>query len=168
MSKLNILVLLLLTSSSAFAAIPDAIGPDSGELKFDGKIAEACNLMEFKDGTVVANLNQTEVSSLLSGGTAASVKVRANVNGFNLVMGQAKIFGPSGEVMDATITTEPVGNGVKLDGTPVSQFGPQNGKFIFDGGIYDFVVNANAQKQNGAFEAGNYQIKIPVSCVKGA
>lgn len=159
----------LLSTGLAFALTPTAVvGPSSGDLKFNGTIAESCNLQEFQDGTVVANLTQTEVSSLLSGGSAASVKVRANVNGFTLVLGSAKLFGPAGELTDVTFNLDPVGNGSKMDGTSVSQFGPSNGVFFFDAGIYDISMNASATRNNGAFEAGTYVLKVPVSCVKSA
>lgn len=169
MKKYIALILLYLLSYNAFALAPMAAsGPSSGELKFNGTIAESCNLQDFTDGTVVANLTQTQVSSLLSGGSAASVKVRANVNGFTLVLGSPQLFGPSGELTDVQFNLEPTGNGARLDGTPVSQFGPANGVFYFDSGIYDIAMNASATRNDGAFEAGTYQLKVPVSCVKGA
>lgn len=154
--------------STSYALTPSAAtGPSSGELKFNGSIAESCNLQNFADGTVVANLDQSQVSSLLSGGSAATVTVRANVNGFTLVLGLPKLYGPSGsEMTDVAITTDPVGNGAKLDGTVVSQFGPANDIFSFDAGIYDISMNATATRNDGAFEAGTYQLKVPVSCVK--
>lgn len=165
---LIILSLLAIDATAATLAPTDATGPSSGELKFNGTIAESCNLQDFTDGTVVANLTQTQVSSLLSGGSAASVKVRANVNGFTLVLGLPKLFGPSGELTDVQFNLDPVGNGARLDGSPVSQFGAANGVFTFDSGIYNISMNASATRNNGAFEAGTYQLKVPVSCVKGA
>lgn len=169
MKKYLALMLIALLAKEAYA-IPavEATGPSSGELKFNGTIAESCNLQNFTDGTVVANLTQTQVSSLLSGGSAASVRVRANVNGFTLVLGLPKLFGPNGELTDVQFNLDPVGNGSRLDGTPVSQFGPANGIFTFDSGIYDISMNASATRNEGAFEAGTYQLKVPVSCVKGA
>lgn len=165
----TILLSSALLSTQVFALAPTATtGASSGELKFNGTIAESCNLQDFQDGTVVANLTQSEVSSLLSGGAAATVKVRANVNGFTLVMGIPILVGPSGQMNDVAITTDSIGNGAKLDGTAVSQFGPANGIFTFDAGIYDISVNASAARNDGAFEAGTYQLKVPVSCVKSA
>lgn len=167
--KSILLISAFAVSTQSVALIPTAAtGASAGDLKFNGKIVESCNLQDFQDGTVVANLTQSEVSSLLSGGSAASVKVRSNVNGFTLVMGNPILVGPSGQMSDVSISTDPVGNGSKLDGTVVSQFGPANGVFYFDAGIYDISVNASATRNNGAFEAGTYQLKVPVSCVKSA
>lgn len=164
--KIMVLAISLFSTPVFALTATEATGSSSGELKFNGTIQESCNLQNFTDGTVVANLTQTQVSSLFSGGSAASVKVRANVNGFTLVLGTPKLFGPSGEMGDVSITTDPVGNGAKLDGAVVSQFGPANGVFTFDAGIYDISMNASATRNDGAFEAGTYQLKVPVSCVK--
>jgi hypothetical protein len=163
------IAILLLSTGISYAIPPtDVSGPSAGELKFNGTIAESCNLQKFTDGTVVSNLTQTEVSSLLSGGAAATVTVRSNVNGFTLVIGSPQLFGPNGELTDVTFNLDPVGTGARLDGTSVSQFGPSNGVMSFDSGIYDISMNATASRNAGAFEAGTYQLKVPVSCVKSA
>jgi hypothetical protein len=164
-------VVLLTAINPVFSAptfqVTDVIGNDTGELKFDGKISPSCNLQNFVDGTVVANLSQTQVSSLLSGGSAASVSVRSNTNGFSLILGVPYLVAPSGNIMnDVTFNMNPVGNGFALDGTARPEFYATNGVFLFDSGIYDITVNALAQRNKGAFEAGAYQLKVPVSCVK--
>jgi hypothetical protein len=168
MKGILLLPLSLLISFSASAAIlPAAVGPTSGDLKFNGTVAPSCNLMTFVDGTITTSADQTQLSSENSGGSPASVSLRANVNGYSLPLGAPIIIGPNGVLSDAIVTTSANGNGSDLFGVAVSQFGPDaaSNTFFFDGGTYNIAVNANVTRQDGsAFPAGTYQLKIPVSC----
>lgn len=165
--------LLVVASISTVMAAPTlpftpAVGPSTGELQFDGTIAPSCNLQSFVDGIIVANLDQTQLDSTLSGGLPAKVNTRANVNGYTLHLGDAYLIDPNGAKMsDVTISTSAIANGKLLNGNPVAQFGPDAaGIFYFDGGIYQMEVNANATRAQGsAFQAGVYILRVPVSCV---
>ena len=169
MKKLSFIAsVFMLSSTLAFAQVPDATGPSAGDLKFNGTIAESCNMQNFVDGTVIANINQTVMSSTLSGGAAASVRIRANANGYSLVLGSPVLLGPNGVEGDVTFAINPVGNGTDLVGVVKGSFGAANGKMLFDSGIYSIVVNGDATKNTGAFQAGVYTLKVPVTCVKAA
>lgn len=168
MKKLSLLVsgfALVMMSSFAFANTPDVVGPNDGNLKFNGTINASCNLQNFVDGTVVANVNQTTMSSKLSGGAAAALRVRANVKGYTLILGTPQLIGPNGAEQDVTFDLDPVGSGTDLVGTVKGNFSATNGKLKFDSGIYNFAVDGVATKNTGAFEAGTYILRVPVSCV---
>lgn len=142
-------------------------GVTSGELKFNGTVSPSCNLGNFVDGTITTNVDQTQLSSTNAGGTPALVDLRANVNGYTLPLGAAQIIGPNGLLTDAVVTTDAIGNGTDLLGVTVSQFGPNaaNNTFYFNGGAYNFAVNASVTRADGsAFPAGSYTLHIPVSC----
>lgn len=163
------LIPLLLASSQAFA-IPAFNGVTSGELKWNGSIDAACNLATFVDGTVVANSSQTELNSKLSGGSAATADIFANANGFHAVIGNPILVGPSGQVSDAVIVIEAAATGSALDGSALSpiQANPQGIMTMAQGGMYQLTANAKATRQaGGAFDAGAYVVKVPVSCSKG-
>ena len=168
MKKFSLIAGILLVASTLAGAqtIPDAVGANAGDLKFNGSISPSCNLQNFIDGTVVANVNQTVMSSTINGGAPASVRIRTNVNGYSLVIGTPFLVGPNGSpVGDVAIALDPVGNGTDLVGTVKGAFGAANGKMLFDSGIYSIVVNGNATKNTGAFEAGTYILRVPVTCV---
>jgi hypothetical protein len=152
--------------TSAFAAVPAAVGPSDGDLKWNGSIDQMCNLQNFKDGTVVATIDQTELSSTLEGGSAAHVTIRSNANGYSLVLGTPILTGPNGEEKDVSFKIDPLGSGTDLVGTVKGNFGAKNGVMYFDSGIYSVDVGANATKNTGAFQAGTYLVKVPVTCVK--
>lgn len=164
----SVLVTAVLVSTSyAATLLPAASGPTSGELKFNGTVSPSCNLMNFVDGTITATSDQTQLSSTNSGGQAATVALRANANGYSLPLGPAIVVGPDGQMTDVNVATTPAATGTLLDGSVVSQFGPSaaDNTFYFDGGVYNFTVNASVTRQDGsAFKAGTYQLKIPVSC----
>ena len=143
-------------------------GVTTGNLQFNGTIAQSCNLESFVDGTIVASLDQTMMDSSLSGGLPAQVNVRTNVDGYSLDLGSAYLIDPKGATMtDVTIVTSSAANGNYLNGTVVPQTGPNaQGNFVLAGGIYNVAVNANATRATGsAFAAGVYTLRIPVSCV---
>ena len=170
MKKFSLIAGAVLALAASFAGaqtvVPDAVGSNAGDLKFNGTISPACNLQNFIDGTVVANVNQTVMSSTINGGAPASVRIRTNVNGYSLVIGTPYLVGPNGSpVGDVTIALDPVGNGTDLVGTVKGAFGAANGKMLFDSGIYGIVVNGQATKNTGAFEAGTYVLRVPVTCV---
>jgi hypothetical protein len=153
--------------ASAAIFAPLTGGVTSGELKFNGTVSPSCNLGNFVDGTITANGDQTQLSSLNAGGTPAAVDLRANVNGYTLPLGVAQIVGPNGILTDAVVSTTAVGNGTDLLGVDVSQFGPNaaDNTFYFSGGSYNFAVNASVTRADGsAFPAGSYTLHIPVSC----
>lgn len=152
--------------ASAAIFAPLTGGVTSGELKFNGTVSPSCNLGNFIDGTITANGDQTQLSSLNAGGTPASVDLRANVNGYTLPLGAAQVVGPNGILTDAVVNTSAVGNGTDLLGADVAQFGPDaTNTFIFNGGSYNFAVNASVTRADGsAFPAGSYTLHIPVSC----
>jgi hypothetical protein len=159
--------IVLFTAQSYAAVLPAATGPTSGELKFNGTVSPSCNLMEFVDGTITATSDQTQLSSLNSGGSAASVSLRANTDGYTLPLGNAIVMGPDGEMSDVSITADAIGTGTDLAGVAVSNFGPSaaDNTFYFTGGVYNFSVNATVTRLDGStFKAGTYQLKIPVSC----
>lgn len=167
MKKLSLLAAALLVASTMAGAqtIPDAVGPSDGNLKFNGTINPSCNLQNFVDGAVVANINQTTMSSRLDGGAPATVRIRSNVNGYSLVLGTPTLSGPNGEEKDVSFKLDPVGNGTDLVGTVKAAFGAANGRMLFDSGIYNVVLNGEAFKNTGAFQAGVYVLKVPVTCV---
>lgn len=163
------LIPLLLASSQAFA-IPAFNGVTSGELKWNGSIDAACNLATFVDGAVVANSGQTELSSHLSGGAPAIADIFANANGFHAVIGTPILVGPSGQVNDANIAIEAAATGSALDGSALSpiQANPQGIMTMAQGGMYQLSAHAVATRQaGGAFDAGTYVVRVPVSCSKG-
>ena len=166
--KKSILALVLATmfGTSTFAAIPAAVGPADGDLKWNGAIDQMCNLQGFRDGTVIASIDQTNLSSELNGGIAAHVAIRSNSNGYKLVLGSPVLSGPNGVEQDVSFNINPVGSGTDLVGTVKGNFGALNGIMLFDAGIYSVDVNALATKNTGAFQAGTYQVKVPVTCVK--
>jgi hypothetical protein len=158
---------LVLVGVADAAILPPAVGVTSGELKFNGTVSPSCNLTTFIDGTITATADQTQLSSTNAGGSPATVDLRANVNGYTLPLGAPIVVGPNGVLTDAVIVTDAVGNGSDLTGATVSQFGPSaaDNTFYFEGGKYNFSVNAAVTRQDGsAFPAGTYQLKIPVSC----
>jgi len=162
-------LLFTVLTSASYAAIfaPLTGGVTSGELKFNGTVLPSCNLGNFIDGTITANGDQTQLSSLNAGGSPASVDLRANIDGYTLPLGAAQIVGPNGILTDAVVSTDAVGNGTDLLGVAVSQFGPSaaNNTFYFNGGSYNFSVNAAVTRADGsAFPAGAYTLHIPVSC----
>lgn len=168
MKKLSLLAAALLVASTMAGAqtIPDAVGPSDGNLRFNGTINPSCNLQDFADGAVVANINQTNMSSRLDGGKPATVRIRSNVNGYSLVLGTPSLTGPNGEEKDISFKLDPVGNGTDLDGNKIkSEFGATNGRMLFDSGIYNIVLNGDAIKNTGAFQAGVYVLRVPVTCV---
>lgn len=171
MKKMGFLLFGLLGFSTAFGAggpiLPGVTGVTSGDLKFNGTVNPSCNLGNFIDGTITANGTQTLLSSTNNGGLPATVDLWANVNGYTLPLGTPIITGPSGVMTDALVSISAAGNGADLTGTPVSQFGPNaaNNTFYFNGGKYNFAVNADVKRADGsAFEAGTYTLRIPVTC----
>lgn len=167
MQKMYFLVFLLF--SGVASAVPAINGVTSGELKWNGSINPACNLQNFVDGVVVPSVDQTQVSSTFSGGVPATMEMFANAKGFNAILGNPILIGPSGQMSDVSIKIEPVATGVALDGTNVAQFGPNNsGAFIFNGGDYKVKADATATRDSGSFDAGTYVLRVPVSCVKGS
>lgn len=169
----KIIAIALATAISPAWALPfvntPAVGTTTGDLQFNGTINQSCNLFSFVDGTIVASIDQTIMDSTISGGAPAQVEFRTNVNGYTLNMGAAYLIDPHGTILNnVTINTAAVANGNLLNGTPVSQFGPDSaGTFFVDGGIYNASVNAQAVKDNGAaFEAGTYVLRVPLSCTK--
>lgn len=164
---LSVVVSTFILATAESAILPPATGVTSGELKFNGTVSPSCNLMNFVDGTITATADQTQLSSTNSGGQAATVALRANANGYTLPLGPAIVVGPDGQMTDVVVTTDPKATGTLLDGSSVSQFGPSaaDNTFYFDGGVYNFTVDAAVTRQDGsAFKAGTYQLKIPVSC----
>ena len=166
MKKLSFLLIATIATSVMSQTIPPAIGPNTGDLKFNGAINELCNLQNFVDGTVVTNINQTVMSSKLSGGTAASVNVRTNSNGYSLILGNPILIGPNGEERNISVVLDAVGNGTDLVGTVKGAFTANNGRMLFDSGLYSIVVNGDVTKSTGAFQAGSYILRVPISCVK--
>ena len=152
-------------ASAQTVAVPDAVGPSSGDLKFNGTITASCNLQNFVDGIVVANVNQTTMSSKLSGGAAATVQIRVNANGYALVLGTPTLNGPSGVEKDVTVALTSAGTGTDLVGGVRAAFTATSGKMLFDSGIYRIVLNGDATKNIGAFATGAYVLKVPVTCV---
>ena len=174
MQKTLFFALSLLFSSVSLAAPPAGVpaappalnGITSGELKWNGTINPACNLQNFVDGIVVPSVDQTQVSSKFSGGQPATMQMFANSNGYNAILGNPILIGPSGQMSDVSITLDPVALGVALDGTNVPQFGPNGqGAFIFNGGTYNVSADATATRNSGSFDAGTYVLRVPVSCV---
>lgn len=162
----------LALSGTVFAqTVPDAVGPSNGELRWNGSINASCNLTGFVDGTVVANLNQTKLSSTLSGGAAAFVESRTNVDGFTLVFGAPRLFNGAGEDVSYSVgkfDISPMGSGRRLNGTPISDFGATNGDLVFtNAGFYKAAVDAEVTAPVGAaFPAGTYIVRVPVTCTK--
>lgn len=164
---MSVAIATLLSITAQAAVLPPANGVTSGELKFNGTVSPSCNLMDFVDGTITATSDQTQLSSTNSGGQAALVSLRANANGYTLPLGPAIVEGPDGQMTDVIVATDPKATGTLLDGSNVSEFGPSaaDNTFYFDGGLYNFVVDATVTRQDGsAFKAGTYQLRIPVSC----
>lgn len=164
-----LLPLLMLASAQAFA-VPAFNGTTSGELKWNGSIDASCNLANFVDGTVMASSDQAVLSSLQSGGAPAKVDVFTNHNGFQTVLGDAILIGPSGQVNDASIKITASAAGTLLDGsaaTPLSP-NPQGIMAMPQGGNFLLEANAEATRNGGgSFDAGTYVVRVPVSCVKG-
>lgn len=163
---------LLIISGTAFAqVVPDATGPASGDLRWNGSINASCNLTKFIDGTVVANLNQTQLSSTLSGGAAAMVDSRTNVAGYTLVFGAPALYNGAGEDVSSSVETfaiTPMGSGRLLNGISIGDFGGTNGNLLFTAaGFYKATVDAEVTAPAGAaFPAGTYLVRVPVTCVK--
>ncbi len=171
--KLLIASVLAVSSVGSFAqtVVPDAVGPSTGDLRWNGTIQASCNLASFIDGTVVANPNQTVLSSTFSGGAKAFVNARTNVGNYKLVFGTPVILNGAGADIGFTGTFDlvPAGAGTLLNGTPVGDFAATNGELVFTGaGIYQAGVDATATQPTGqAFPAGSYTIRVPVTCVAG-
>lgn len=154
--------------SAQTVTVPDAVGPNLGDMKFNGTITASCNLQSFVDGIVIANTNQTTLSSKLSGGAAATVQLRVNTNGYTLVLGSPTLTGPNGVEKDVTVVLTSVGTGTDLVGVSRAAFSATAGKMLFDNGIYRIVLNGDATKNVGAFAAGTYVLKVPVTCVSAS
>lgn len=156
-------------SAGAQTVIPDAVGPSTGDLRWNGTIQASCNLASFIDGTVVANPNQTVLSSTFSGGAKATVAARTNTANYKLVFGTPVILNGAGVDIGfaGTFDLVPVASGTLLNGTPVGQFAATNGELVFtEAGIYSNGVDATATQPAGqAFPAGSYTIRVPVTCV---
>lgn len=172
--KKNILAAVLIISSAisfnSFAqVVPDAVGASSGTLKWNGNIVQACNLSGFIDGTVVANSNQTKLTSLLDGGSKSKVDIRTNADGYTLVFGTPQLWKDGTDVswMGANFNISPVGSGRVINGTPIGEFGATQGNLFFtSAGFYQANVDAEVTAASGAaFPAGSYTVKVPVSCV---
>lgn len=169
----KIIAIALATAISPAWALPfvgtSAVGTTSGNLQFNGTINQSCNLINFVDGTIVASIDQTIMDSTISGGAPAQVEFRTNVDGYVLNLGSAYMIDPNGNIVNnVTINTSAATNGNYLNGSIVPTTGPNaQGNFPVAGGIYSTVVNAQAVKDNGsAFMAGQYTLRIPVSCLK--
>jgi len=167
MKKLITLSALVAAISSSFAtAIPEVTGPSTGEVKFNGLIAESCNLQNFSDGIIVANVNQTTLNSTASGGSATSIMVRTNSSGYNLFLGTPHLYLNGTEIVNANYVITGSGTGTDLNGVARATFTLSNNKLSFDKGIYTITINAEISNTTGAFEAGSYQLRVPVTCAK--
>jgi hypothetical protein len=160
MKKLSLLFIAVLLAGGVFAA------NTNGELKFNGNLAESCNLQNFIDGTITADISETILSTSQLGGIAATVGIRANAKKYSLVLGTPVMDGPNGNETDVTFALDPIGTGTDLKGVPKASFGATSGVMNFDAGIYTITVNGTATKNLGAFEAGTYTLRVPVTCVK--
>jgi len=172
MKKLSSLFIAATLSAASFVTfaqtVPNAVGPDNGELKWNGAINKACNLAGFVDGTVVPNLNQTKLSSTLSGGAVAQVDARTNADGYTLVFGTPILMKDGQDVsyLANSIAVSPIGSGRLLNGTTIGNFGATNGNLVFtNGGFYHADVDADVSAAAGqAFPAGAYIVRVPVTC----
>lgn len=168
--KLAMATALLAAAGSSFAqTVPNATGSNSSEGKWNGAVTESCNLMDFVDGTVVSNINQTVMSSTLSGGVNAQIGIRVNALGYRLVFGVPRIYDAANQEHTNVATyITPVASGYTLNGVPVASFGTTQGDLVLnDSGYYTAVVQGISTKNTGAaFPAGSYTLKVPVTCIK--
>jgi len=175
--KKSFLSVALATSFMATTAVAqqyDMAGEANGNMDWYGSIETACGLQNFVDGRVTSTIDQTVLSSTFSGGEKAGVSVRTNEDGYVLVFGEPVLLdAETGEDISYwaaedgfDIVASATGTTLSGDNSGTLQ---QNGSgdIVFSqGGSYDVEADATVYSVGkGGFPAGDYIVRVPVSCV---
>jgi hypothetical protein len=159
---------LILISILTLATIDNAEGQEQGSATAIGTVADFCNFSEpINEGELAVNdtSNPTVLSSNLSGGTAAAIKLSSNGD-VNLTVNKPEQI----EIGSGTTKFSPsnlVATAINSFGLNINSNSTDISKNVFaDDGVANMTINVNMEANNGGqkISAGKYKFIVKLTC----